>query len=150
VVFRHGISDSKKDAGPKCEEQRALTPEGRKELETLAENLKTLKVSFAKVVSSPMCRAKDTAKILSGMDATTDAALLGEPGKSLDTLMTEPTSGNALLVTHSNVAAPLAPAKIRMVEPACCLIFAKDDKGKFRCVAHLTPADWDRLSHASK
>jgi phosphohistidine phosphatase len=61
--LRHGragarVGDDEEDS------MRALTGPGRRDIASVAESLKTLGISFDVIASSPLRRAKDTAKIM--------------------------------------------------------------------------------------
>jgi phosphohistidine phosphatase len=63
-LLRHGIAVERGTAGYDDDEKRPLTPEGRKKTERVAEAVKTMKLSFDRVLSSPLVRAQQTATIV--------------------------------------------------------------------------------------
>jgi phosphohistidine phosphatase SixA len=78
LYMRHAPTEQKKEAqsGPfeDCTWQRVLTDEGRKLAADLGTAVASLKLPIAVVLSSPMCRAMDTAKAVFG-SATPEVAL---------------------------------------------------------------------------
>ncbi len=61
-LVRHGIAAERK---PGLKDQdRSLTPKGRKKAECVAKRLKALGVRFDLILSSPLLRARQTAEIL--------------------------------------------------------------------------------------
>lgn len=152
IFFRHGKSDqSQKDvAGATSrDKQRNLSADGKKEIEAIAASMKAIGVTFSEARTSPMFRARDTAELLFGKPAT-DEASLASGGKALEALLVAPAAGNVLLVGHSNTVGPALPPRVRHADEACCLVYSKDSKGAFKCVAYLSASDWDRLAKSSK
>lgn len=78
VYFRHAatIADQADTTDPKlgrCETQRNLSVEGRKMATEIGAAIKTLRIPLGKVVSSPYCRAVDTATLAFGRHEASDA-----------------------------------------------------------------------------
>ncbi len=152
VVFRHGKSDqSQKDVPGATDraKQKNLSADGKKEVEAIAASMRAIGITFSEARTSPMFRARDTAEALFGKPATDEAAL-ASGGKALEALLVAPAAGNVLLVGHSNTVAPLLPPRVRSADEACCMVYSKDAKGAFKCVAYLSAADWERLAKTSK
>ncbi len=61
-LIRHGIAEDK-DLGIK-DEERSLTKEGRQKTEKVADKLVKLSLSFDLILTSPLVRARQTAKIM--------------------------------------------------------------------------------------
>jgi len=62
-IVRHGES-GRSIANLKRDIERALTSEGRKEVEDIADSIQKLGVEFDEIASSPLPRAKETAQII--------------------------------------------------------------------------------------
>ncbi len=154
VFFRHGKSDqSQKDVAGSTDraQQRNLSSEGKTEIEAIAASLKSLEITFTTAETSPMFRARDTAEILFGKPATDTPGLASGSGKEISSLLFRaPTSGNTLLVGHSNTVGPALPPQVRRSDEGHCLIYSTNDKGTFKCVAYLSAADWARLAKLPK
>ena len=60
--LRHGKAQSGSSSGKDFD--RELHPDGRKDIQTLAQRLNQMKIQFDNVFSSPLVRAKQTAEIL--------------------------------------------------------------------------------------
>lgn len=63
-IMRHGIAVDRGAPGITDDSKRALTPEGKKKMAEAAQGLVRLGVSFDWIVSSPLVRAVETAKIV--------------------------------------------------------------------------------------
>ncbi len=71
IYMRHGPTErSQKDNGEQalsaCEQQRNLSNDGRTLAKKLGASLKQLNIPIGRVLSSPYCRCKDTAKLVFG------------------------------------------------------------------------------------
>jgi phosphohistidine phosphatase len=65
--LRHAIAEDKRPGGKDAE--RALTPEGIQKMKAAVKGMKKLKISFDRVLSSPLTRAVQTAEIVAkGLD----------------------------------------------------------------------------------
>ena len=63
--MRHGIAVNRADTGASSDDrERALTPKGIKRMHKAAEGLIVLSLSFDRILSSPLERARQTAKIV--------------------------------------------------------------------------------------
>ncbi len=63
-IIRHGIAVERGTPGISDDSKRALTPEGKKKMAEIAQGLVRLGVSLDWIVSSPLVRAVETAKIV--------------------------------------------------------------------------------------
>jgi hypothetical protein len=71
IYFRHATTNPEQadTSDPKlgqCETQRNLSPDGRRMATEIGGAFKTLRIPVGKVVSSPYCRAVDTAMLAFG------------------------------------------------------------------------------------
>lgn len=62
--MRHGIAADRADGGAKADRERPLTPKGIKRMQKAAKGLAALSLSFDRILSSPLERARQTAKIV--------------------------------------------------------------------------------------
>ena len=73
IYMRHGMTTRKNknlnkksiDLG-RCETQRNLTKEGKKQINRIGRSISALSIPIGKVISSPFCRTKDTAQVAFG------------------------------------------------------------------------------------
>jgi phosphohistidine phosphatase len=61
-LIRHGIAVDR--SAQVRDEDRTLTPQGREKTQTIAQRLKACHLEFDRLLSSPLCRAQETAVIL--------------------------------------------------------------------------------------
>jgi len=78
IYFRHAatVSEQADTTDPRlgrCETQRNLSAEGRRMASEIGGAFKTLRIPVGKVVSSPYCRAVDTATLAFGRHEASDA-----------------------------------------------------------------------------
>lgn len=62
--MRHGIAADRSDGGVKTDGERPLTPKGIKKMQKAAKGVAALSLSFDRILSSPLERARQTAKIV--------------------------------------------------------------------------------------
>ena len=62
--MRHGIAVDRADGGVKADRERTLTPKGIKRMQKAAKGVAVLSLSFDRILSSPLERARQTAKIV--------------------------------------------------------------------------------------
>jgi phosphohistidine phosphatase len=103
--IRHGIA-VKRGATGLDDEQRPLTPEGRRKTTLIAQNLEHSGIRFEHLLVSPLVRAQQTAVILEkcGLAKTFETYLPLAPGGSLEQFRQEwlsrPEIKNVALVGH--------------------------------------------------
>lgn len=116
IYFRHATTDPEQadTNDPKlgrCEAQRNLSADGRRMASEIGAAFKTLRIPVGKVVSSPYCRAVDTAMLAFGSHEVSDALYFAmgvgktereQQGLALrQMLATPPARGtNTVLVAH--------------------------------------------------
>jgi len=88
-LIRHGIAE---DRGPACpnDEDRPLTEEGIRRIEESLKGLRALDVALDRVLSSPLVRARQTAKIVAaGLDCGAPLLIVDalRPGGRFEALM---------------------------------------------------------------
>lgn len=121
VMVRHALTDPGvgDPDGMKlgdCGSQRNLSAQGRAEATRLGEALRSRRVPVAGVLSSPWCRALETAKLVLDRPARVEPALgnlFGRPERSaqqvaqLKQLVQRPPEGNLFLFTHGSTTLAL-------------------------------------------
>ena len=63
-ILRHGIAVERGTSGLQKDQDRPLTPKGRRQLRRITRAMKALGVSFDLILSSPYLRARQTAEIV--------------------------------------------------------------------------------------
>ena len=70
LYMRHGMTNHEQKDNTldftDCTKQRNLSRSGREQLKKIAQTIQTLKIPIGEVLSSPYCRAKETANIVFG------------------------------------------------------------------------------------
>jgi broad specificity phosphatase PhoE len=115
VTFRHAATDQGLDTTDDlsdCSRQRNLNAEGRRQSREIGRAFERLDIPVARVMASPFCRTRDTARLAFGRVQPTRALLSVEFFESVREgrrkglrrlLRTEPRDGtNAVLVTHGS------------------------------------------------
>ncbi len=102
-IVRHAIAEEAAPDGR--DESRALTPEGRKKMKKAARGLVALDVAPARLFSSPLVRACETAEILAGELGgleieLTDALAPGVDERTLTRLVDAAAGEDVMLVGH--------------------------------------------------
>jgi len=172
ILFRHGKTGANPD-GPNvvspastfgsakerqaayfdCARQRNLSDEGRAELRGAALAIHRVGFVISEVVSSPLCRTRETAWLLFGQ-VTPNDALAGPDNPERRTLAgTIPASGaNRVLVTHSRIVRsmvwfsddPIATGEL--IPEGHGFVLEPDGNGEYQILARLGPDDWSRLA----
>ncbi len=85
IIVRHASAE---DRGANGDEDRKLTPEGKQEAHSTGVALKAMGVAPAKIMTSPLIRARETADILAGLlgGEVEVMELLGPPGDPKEAL----------------------------------------------------------------
>jgi phosphohistidine phosphatase SixA len=159
LVMRHTPADAKIDGEESlssCGRQRALTLEGREQARAIGRAIRRLKLPIGEIRASPMCRTRDTARLMLGR-ATLDRDLI-TPGvigtdagderrtQRLATLaQTAPKAGtNSLLVTHgTNIGNAF---ELSVDEGELLSFLPQPGARRPRLVARVQPQDWARLA----
>jgi phosphohistidine phosphatase SixA len=140
-----------------CADQRNLSSKGRADALQIGKSIKTLGIPIGAVVSSPYCRAKDTARLAFGhyteepelsFVISYDADETRRLAASLRRLLAavpEPGS-NSAIVSHS---ANLYEAAGIFAKPeGAAYIFRPKADGGFEAVARLLPEDWSEAARS--
>jgi phosphohistidine phosphatase SixA len=143
VLMRHavttpGVGDPPGMRVEDCATQRNLTDEGRGDAKVIGEVVRAHGVQFERVISSPMCRCLETARLAFGrVDSTGSVANPrgGVPEKPLEvremrSLATEKRrgGGNVILVSHGSTIAAVTGIN---TEPGEMLVITPQGDGHF-------------------
>jgi virginiamycin B lyase len=164
LVFRHAatdfsMADETRDLRD-CTRQRNLNAEGRRQSRTIGSAMRRLAIPVGRVLASPYCRTRDTARLafgrlrsstalLSARYLTNSAARRRQPARLRRLLATPPRRGtNTVLVSHAfaiddATGASLAEGEVAVVAPV-------GGRRAFRIVATVEPDDWARLARRSR
>jgi len=150
VLLRHAQSEQGVGEPPNmrlddCSTQRNLSDSGRRQARALGEAVKAHHVSFDHVVSSPMCRCLDTAKLAFGRVDETQHAGSPRSGtedqaklvRDLRVLASEKHRGNVVVVSHARTIAAVTELN---PEPGEMIVVTPRGDGKFDIRGRLTPA----------
>ena len=163
IYFRHATTDPNQadTADPKlgrCDAQRNLTADGRQMAGEIGAAFKALRIPVGKVLSSPYCRAVDTAKLAFGRHEVSDVLYFAigvgktereQQGLALrQMLATPPARGtNTVLVAHhANLkeAAGIWPKREGEAN-----VFRPRPDGGFDYLGEVTAAAWKRRAGAA-
>lgn len=160
LVMRHSPADAMADGEESlssCERQRNLTVAGRVQARAIGRAIRRLRLPIGEVRASPLCRARDTARLIAGR-ATLDRDLItpgaiGTPAgdarrarRLLALAQTPPRAGtDSLLVTHT----PNIGSAFDLSAQEGELLAFKPQPGaaRPRLVARLPPEDLARLAN---
>jgi len=160
IYFRHapteveGPGDEGSDLA-KCETQRNLTPEGRRQSTQTGNAFRTLRIPVGTVTSSRVCRCTDTANLAFGHFTVSDDVYVSVGADPAETrrltkalrrmLSTTPAKGtNAVIVSHmSNLheAAGIWPKP-----EGVAYVFRPIANGDFEAIAMVLPEDWVKVA----
>ena len=158
LFMRHGATDMRQnDSDPthlgNCAAQRNLTGGGQAEVTAVGKSIKALGIPIGQVLTSPYCRARDTALLAFGRGqitealnpkpGTDEAANRAAIGKQLRQLLSQaPAQGtNTVLVAHADNVAAAANLSLAEGEVA---VFQPLPNG-FQLVGSIKPDQWSSL-----
>ncbi|MDH5444413.1 MAG: histidine phosphatase family protein [Gammaproteobacteria bacterium] len=159
IFFRHMTTDhNQEDRRPvnlsDCKTQRPLSAKGRQQASTIGKIFQTRKIPVGKVISSPFCRCKQTAKLAFKRFTLSDdlyfAMGLDRAGKQAKgevlrkMLRQQPAKGkNTIIVAHT---ANLQEAVGLWPKPeGVAYIFKSGTNGNIKLVAMVKPQTWNSL-----
>jgi broad specificity phosphatase PhoE len=150
VLVRHAVTDPGVGDPPgfkldDCTTQRNLSAEGKADAERLGAAIKARKVPVARVLTSPWCRCRDTARIAFGgadVDATLGNLFTHPQNRERQVagfhrlVAAAPKTGNLFLITHGATILAftgVSPGTAEMV------ILTPEAGGKFRVAGRIAP-----------
>lgn len=161
LYMRHGMTDpGQPDQVPidleDCGTQRPLTDQGRVKISLVGEAIRSAGIPYSEVLSSPLCRASESALLAFGPDFRVEnqlmytAHLTSEQKKPVVAktreLVSNPVveqSQNRILVAHAPNLADLM-GYFPEVE-GTVIVFKPLGAGEFEYVASILPEDWEWL-----
>lgn len=162
VYMRHTLTDkSQEDLDhsnlDNCATQRNLSNEGREQARVIAQAMQQLRIEFKAVMTSPYCRAKETASLAFGGGQLTPSLryLSHQPeneqhGSMQDIrrmLSTPPhNGGNTILVSHT--ANLKQTAGIWPKNSGVMHVFEPQGGGSYRHLGKIDPGEWTNLAQA--
>ena len=161
LAFRHAATDfSMTDETGEfsdCSRQRNLSPAGRRQAREIGDAFRRLRIPVGRVLASPPCRTRDTARLAFGHLRPSRSLLSAEffPGDAgaeerqprlLRRLLARPPGGstNTVLVTHGFAIDHAAGLSVAEGE-AAVFIPGRGPRG-FKLVARVEPNRWARLA----
>jgi virginiamycin B lyase len=159
LVIRHAATDySKLDEEPvdlaDCRTQRNLSAQGRAEARAIGRHIRRLGARIGRVLASPFCRTRDTARLAFGryvvsrallntIDSDHDAAWRRQIQAARALLGRVPARGTVdVLVTHGSV---ITDATRAVVEEGETLIVRPAGRSRFRYVDRVLASEWRSL-----
>ncbi len=161
LYMRHGPTDqSQADQYPgldldDCSTQRQLTQEGREVAARVGEAIRKADIPLGEIISSPMCRCKNTAEAAFHTDFSTDEHLMytahlteeeKEPkSRALREFLSQPVpkGQNRILVGHGPNMMDLMEY---FVSPeGAVVVFQPEGDQEFEYLATIAPGDWENL-----
>jgi len=109
VFFRHGVTRPDEESVPRiegCEDERNLTDAGRSALQGVHAAFQAIDPEISEVLSSPFCRARETAIIAFGDVQVTDA---------LSSRIDDARDAERLVETSRLLSTPPAPGTLRIM-----------------------------------
>jgi phosphohistidine phosphatase SixA len=153
LVMRHAKTEPATDRVEKvgdCTTQRNLTEEGREQARQIGRDVEALGVPIGNVLTSPLCRARETAELAFG-DSTPRTALLsaGEEAtpeddrriRKLKRMSTAPEGSATVIVTHTGNIGGAFGESVQEGD----VVVARDG----RVLGVVQPDDWKRLAEAA-
>lgn len=151
VLMRHtvtppGVGDPPGMRVDDCSTQRNLTDEGRRHARAIGEIIRARGIQFDRVLSSPMCRCLETARLAFGRAEILNAAVNPRGGiedkprevREMRALATEKRrGGNVILVSHGTTITGVTGLN---VEPGEMIVVTPQGDGHFELRGRLKPA----------
>ena len=154
LAFRHAATESGMDTTDDlrdCSRQRNLNAAGRRQSRDIGRAIRRLGIPVGRVLASPFCRTRDTARLAFGDRARPARALLSpeflDDAKSgLPSLLaTPPRSGtNTMLVSHGSGID--AATGVNPEEGAAVIVAPGRGKRGFRVVSQVEAGAWGRTA----
>lgn len=150
VLMRHavttpGVGDPPGMRIDDCSTQRNLTDEGRRHARAIGEAIRKRGVQFDRVLSSPMCRCLETARLAFGRVDAPEA--VGNPRgggtdmpkqvRDMRAIASEKRRGNVVLVSHGTTIAAVTSV---YAEPGDMIIVTPQGGGAFEYRGKLSAA----------
>jgi phosphohistidine phosphatase SixA len=162
LVLRHAATDFSKPDQDRvvlsdCRTQRNLDAQGRADSRTIGRGVRRLRLRIGRVLASPFCRTKETARLAFGRFAVSgallntvvaehDARWRAQIRAARKLLGTKPAPGRlTVLVTHGSVVDDTTG---HTLEEGETLVFRPLGSSRFRLLGRILPAEWRTLRPA--
>jgi broad specificity phosphatase PhoE len=158
IVFRHATTEAKPDAPrvdlTNCSTQRNLSAEGRTMARSINAAFTELRIPVGRVVSSPFCRAEETATLAFGHEepiaglgdkAVKDRAAAADAATMLEGVIESGAAAgaNTIVVTHGfNIKSVVGDDVVE----GEATVFKPDGNGGFTQITRVLPQDWATLA----
>jgi phosphohistidine phosphatase SixA len=159
LVMRHAATDFSKPDQDRvvlsdCRTQRNLSSQGRADARTIGRGARRLRLRIGKVLASPFCRTKETARLAFGrfrisrallntIDAEHDARWRRQIRAARRLVGTKPARATlTVLVTHGSVVGDTTGHTLAEGET---LVFRPLGSGRFRLLGRVPPREWRTL-----
>jgi phosphohistidine phosphatase SixA len=159
LAIRHAATDSSKpDQDPivlsDCRTQRNLSAQGRADARTIGRGARRLGLRIGRVLASPFCRTKETARLAFGrfqvsrallntVSAVHDARWRAQIKSARRIFGTRPAPGQlTVLVTHGSVVGDVTGETLEEGE---ALVFRPRGSSRFSLVGRILPREWRTL-----
>ena len=164
LAFRHAatdfsMTDTTRDLRD-CSRQRNLSSDGRRQSRRIGDALRRLAIPVGRVLASPYCRTRDTARLAFGRFSSSTALLSDrffgtraarerQPARLRRLLAAKPGRGtNTVLVSH-NFAIDDA-AGVSLAEGEAAVVMPGGGGRNFDVVARVTADRWTRLARRAR
>lgn len=156
VYFRHAVTDvTQVDQRPveffNCGKQRNLSAEGRSQSRAIGEAFRSLGLPVGQVLSSPFCRALDTARLAFGRAESSEKLSFAmgaathvkeNAAEALRQLLSVPPASGTNRIIVSHTANLKDAAGIWPATEGIAIVFEPRGAEGFRAIAQVLPADW--------
>jgi phosphohistidine phosphatase SixA len=163
LAFRHAatdfsVADSTRDLRD-CSRQRNLTAEGRRDARAIGREFRRLGIPVGRVLASPFCRTRETARLAFGRAVGSNALLSAEffegepagdrqPARLRQLLASPPRRAtNTILVSH-NFAIDDATEE-SLAEGEAVIVTPGEGRRGFEVIARLKADEWARLGRTA-
>jgi virginiamycin B lyase len=164
LAFRHAatdfsMSDTTRDLRD-CSRQRNLNADGRRQASAIGSAIRRLGIPIGRVLASPYCRTRDTARLAFGRAVSSDALLSArfianrtargrQPARLRRLLARKPRRGtNTALISH-NFAIDDA-AGVNLAEGEAAVVTPGRGREGFEIVQTIEADEWTRLARVSR
>jgi hypothetical protein len=153
VMMRHTATNKEdKDqegfAFDDCAKQRNLNDKGREQAKALGATLKELGIPVGEVLTSPMCRAKETAQIAFGKGEAKESLIreTTEAYRERQPMLGAPTKGgNRFLVCHVQILKAHQLIRGDELPEGGAVIVEPRGKNEFAIIGQVQIGEWEKL-----
>ncbi len=153
VMMRHAATnkDDKDQEGftfDDCAKQRNLNEKGREQAKALGATLNDLGIPVGEVLTSPMCRAKETAQIAFGKGNAKESLFLetAQAFRERQPMLGTPTKdGNRFLVCHVQILKAHQLIRGDELPEGGAVIVEPRGKNEFAIIGQVQIGEWEKL-----